>query len=139
MRESPQLQGMLLHLRLQESPSSVAPNTSISEPAMGSSGVISPARADQPPNNVLSTPQSTEASFYIIFDQQLWDPLLKALDKGVPPQGTFRRMKKSRPSLSRGAAYLARKTLAITHDFSEERLSQQQKKTHGCYSLSFRA
>ena len=63
---------------------------------------------------------------YIIFDRQLWDPLLKALDKGVPPPGTFRRKKKSRPSLSRGAAYLGKKTLAITHDFfdDEERIWQ---------------
>ena len=61
----------------------------------------------------------------IIFDQQLWDPLVTALEKCAPPPGTSRRKKKSRPSLSRGAAYLARKTLAITHDFfdDEDRIS----------------
>ena len=35
---------------------------------------------------------------YIIFDQQLWAPLLTALDKGAPPPGTFRPKKKSCPS-----------------------------------------
>ena len=46
--------------------------------------------------------------------------LLTALDKGVRPPGTSRRKKKSRPGLSRGAAYLARKTLAITHAFFDD-------------------
>ena len=48
-----------------------------------------------------------------------WDPLLNALDEGAPPPGTPRSKQKARPSPSRGAAYLARKTLAITHDFFE--------------------
>ena len=58
--ESPQLQGMLLHLRLQESPSSVAPTTS--EPAMAASSAISPAGTEHLPNYVANlAPESTEA------------------------------------------------------------------------------
>jgi len=61
---------------------------------------------------------------FIIFDQQLWDLLLTALDKGAPPPGTPRPKKKSCPSLSCGAANLTRKTLAITRAFfaDEERM-----------------
>ena len=50
---------------------------------------------------------------YNIFEQAKWAPYLLALGEGKPPPGSFRR-KKSRPSLSRGASYLARMTLAIT-------------------------
>ena len=59
--ESPQLQGMLLHLRLQESPSSVAPT--ISQPAPAANSAIPPAGVEHLPNSVILTTPSLEAPF----------------------------------------------------------------------------
>ena len=48
-------------------------------------------------------------------------PIPEGLDGGTPPPGS-RRKKKSCPTLSRAAAYLAGKILAITHKFFEQLL-----------------
>ena len=58
---------------------------------------------------------------YILFDQTKWAPYMNAMKADKPPPGSSRRTKKS--EVSKGAAYLARKTLILTEEFFRVRFN----------------
>lgn len=59
------------------------------------------------------------ADGYIRFDQTKWATYMAAMKEDKPPPDSSRRTKKS--DVSKGAAYLARKTLVLTEEFFRER------------------
>ena len=66
---------------------------------------------------------------YISFDQTKWATYMEAMKEDKPPPDCSRRTKKS--DVSKGAAYLARKTLVLTEEFFRVRYNEAIQLTQG--------
>ena len=66
---------------------------------------------------------------YISFDRTKWATYMEAMQEDKPPPDCSRRTKKS--DVSKGAAYLARKTLLLTEEFFRVRYNEAIQLTQG--------
>ena len=71
----------------------------------------------------------TTGGGYIRFDQTKWATYMDAMKKDKPPPDSSRRTKKS--DVSKGASYLARKTLVLTEEFFRVRYNEAIQLTQG--------
>ena len=66
---------------------------------------------------------------HIYFDQTKWATYMEAMKEDKPPPDCSHRTKKS--DVSKGAAYLARKTLVLTEEFFRVRYNEAIQLTEG--------